>query len=190
MSQKNVVFTGPVCRAENVIRELRRDTDQLYRLHKTKVSGKLDLKYCVITRPIEIWNCKFADEVDLRYCEFKQPVDFSGSTFCKTLNSGGEQGSHTVYKKDFICCEAVFEDNASFTGSYFEGSAVFSKAVFCDEERTIDFRLAVFKKMLQCNGATFEGPADFRGVQCEGLGQFRRVKLENGGRKLRWGRQG
>jgi hypothetical protein len=151
-------------KAKDIVRALTQQDNGPERLilrHK-KIRGKLDLKDRLITIPLTLRNCEFLGAVDLRNCEFKQAIDFTRCVFHEVFNSGDEYGSHTVYKRDVICNEAVFKSSVSFDGSHFEGVASFSKAVFESKEKKVSFRRTPFEDSLRCDATTFKGAADFQ----------------------------
>lgn len=139
--------TKKVVRANDIVEELTREADELiYTLRDAQVSGKLDLKHCIVNVAVYLQNCEFVDEVDFRYCEFKQAVDLSGCFFRQDFKSGDQFESHTVYRKDLICNEVVFEGVASFNGSRFESNVFFWRAEFQNEEAAVDLGSIFSKK--------------------------------------------
>ena len=155
----------------------------------TIIRGKLDLRNLIIDEPLEIKNCCFEDEVDLRYCEFKQVVDFSKSTFHKQFNSGDPTHSLTIYHKDLICKDTVFENAACFNRMHVEGDADFTGSRFTlqspdqqagtpvEYEYAVDFSDARFGKWLVCDDAIFKGPVSFKAIECGASGSFNRARF-------------
>ena len=189
-------LTWRLVKARRVVKELAKNTSDPYRLTRAKVSGKLDLKHCVVKRPVEMNLCQFYGELDLRYCEFEQTVAFYGCTFRQKVNSGDELEAYTVYRKDFICSnrddnEAQFLGVATFNGIYVEGSAIFEGAQFelPDQEESseltsasqynVDFTGAVVAGEVNCMDAVFEGPTSFSGLKCGTHGFFNRAQFRS-----------
>lgn len=152
--------------------------------------GPLDLKNRTIEVAVDIENCHFKGRVDLRYCEFKQAVKFCNCTFRKEFNSGDGTDSHTVYRKNLICDDAIFVSVARFRGLRCEGYALFRSARFLraaplkDETRgsplerpPVDFTVASFKA-LECDGVVFGGAVSFRGVECAARASFQKARFE------------
>jgi uncharacterized protein YjbI with pentapeptide repeats len=170
-------------KAKDIVRALTLEDNGLVHLvlrHK-KIIGKLDLKNRLITIPVTFRNCEFLGDVDLRNCEFEQVVDLTRCTFHRGFNSGDDTESHSVYKKDLICNEAIFKGDVSFVGSSIESSAYFSKAVFQGRDKPINFQGTSFGKFLRCDGATFESSVDFRGLKCDKVAFFNPAKVKADG---------
>lgn len=167
--------------AEEIVEKLTQEAPQggEFSLNDAIIKGKLDLRHRIIPVAVTLTNCIFTDEVDLRYCEFKQRVDFSGSRFKKDFNSGDETHDLTIYRKNLICNDAVFEDRASFNGAQCEGSGYFHRAQFENPDKKINFGHARFGVTLECQEAIFKGGANFNSLQCEGFGVFHNVRFEN-----------
>ena len=166
--------------AEELVEKITKESPQggEFSLNDAIIKGKLDLRHRIITIAVTLTNCIFTDEVDLRYCEFKQCVDFSGSYFKKDFNSGDEAHSFTIYRKELICNDTVFEDGASFNGIQCEGSGYFNNARFENPEREIDFCHATFGVTLECRETIFQGGASFNSLQCKGAGLFHNAQFE------------
>ena len=171
MSEKDDVSNGSVS-AKEVLRELTRERDAAeqptYTPPHKQISGKLDLRHRTVKVAVEMLGCEFLDEVDLRYCEFEQTVNFSGCKFWKHLNSGDNVESHTVYRKDFNCSEAVFEGPFDLNGGRIEGSAYFSGTKFQHKGQSDNFAWTSIEETLEFEGAIFEGPASFASLKCKG----------------------
>ena len=167
--------------AEELVEKLTQETPQdgEFSLDNATIKGKLDLRHRVISVAVALTNCIFTDEVDLRYCEFKQCIDFSGNRFKGDFNSGDETRSFTIYQKDLICNNTVFEGGASFNGARCEGSGYFHNATFENREENIDFAHATFGVNLDCIGTTFKGGVIFNNLHCEESGFFKNAQFEN-----------
>ncbi len=175
--------------AEELVKKLTRKAPQdgEFSLNDVTIRGKLDLRHRIIPVAVALTNCIFTDEVDLRYCEFKQCVDFSGSHFEKDFNSGDETNSFTIYQKDLICNNTVFEGGASFNGARCEGSGYFHNAKFENTEKEINFVHATFGGNLECVGTIFKGGASFNCLRCEESGFFHNAQFENPKKKIDFG---
>jgi hypothetical protein len=167
-------------KAKDIAQALAEEKSELARivLRRKRITGKLDLKYRVISVPLTFRQCEFLGEVDLRNCKFEQVVDFTGSTFYQRFKGGDEAESHTIYTKDLICNDVTFEADVSFMGSRFESSASFSSTTFQGREETINFSATSFEKFLYCNGAIFRNSVDFRGLKCGKVGHFHPATAE------------
>jgi hypothetical protein len=156
----------------------------VFRLRNRSIEGKLDLKNHTIEVAVDIQKCEFLGEVDLRYCEFEQTVNFAGCTFCEQFNSGDDLEGHTVYHKDLISTDVIFQGGVSFRGSRVESAAYFSRSEFLPPKANrapIDFRMTYFEKLLRCDEATFSGSVLLTGLKCNGLGFLPKAKFEGDG---------
>jgi uncharacterized protein YjbI with pentapeptide repeats len=172
----------PRMRATTLVKELDKAREagrSIYQLRDTIVLGPLDLKNRTVEVAVDIQNRHFKGRVDLRYCEFKQAVKFCNCTFRKEFNSGDDTDSHTVYRKNLICNDAIFVSVARFRGIRCEGYALFRSARFLraaplrDETRgsllerpPVDFTGASFAGGLDCTDASFCGGVTFNVVDC------------------------
>jgi hypothetical protein len=172
-----------IVQAENIVRELTRERneaeDQIFTLRNRAISGTLDLRHRSVKVAVDIQDCQFRGEVDVRNCEFEQSVDLSRCTFHHAFNSGDASGASTVYKKDLVCSEATFEEEASFRGCRIESGATFEGTRFLGTEKSVDFRLAFVEDILRFTQAIFKGPAFFNGLKCNGIGLFQETKFES-----------
>src|SRR5215218_3213593 len=164
-------------RATTVVRKLeqaKREGRSAFVLRDTLVVGTLDLRYRTVEVAVDMQNCYFRNGVDLRYCEFEQAVKFCNCTFRESFNSGDDTDSRTIYRKNLICDDAVFEGVARFRGLRCEGHALFRNARFLrseplrDETRgsllerpPVDFTGSSFSQGVDFSGASFFGGVSF-----------------------------
>jgi hypothetical protein len=163
--------------AENIAVELARAPEgTTYILRDARISGKLDLRRRVVNVPIYIQNCEFFDGVDLRNSEFTQIVNFSGCAFRSYLSgdplesdSIEEERSFTIYRKNFILNEAVFEDAVSFVRVRCEGRVLLNRTDF---KSIVSFSEASIGSDLDCTRAHFQAATSFQRIRCAGDGLF------------------
>lgn len=163
---------------EIILNQLTKVDLPVYRLQCHVIRGVFDLTHKVVNPALEFIDCVFEDEVDLRYVEFDQTVNFTKCTFGKKFNSGDEGHSQTIYRKNLICNEAVFEAGAGFNGARCEGNGLFRGARFTSPSEEVDFSGATFANTLELDAAVFSGPANFEGLRCGVTGSFKKTRFE------------